>query len=423
MEREGGGGEQGAGVVKLLLVNRYYADVGGTERYFQEVPPLLEAQGIRISVLYGLPREGALHIRGREEVPLPALFDRATPQRERLRLLEEQLRHLAPDVIQIHHVEDPALIRACAASRPTIQFIHVHSPFLCPGDGRFAKWTQEICHRKVGPYCLVAPFLQFCGSRRPWQILANYRLTQELLKAAWSVARIVVASEYMRELLVDHGIPSPRILVNPHPFVRTGPRGNNVAERRRSILYVGRLSPQKGVEYLIRAVATLDQRCHLTLVGDGPFRSRLERLARKRFRDRHDIVFTGWLPHDQVLGLYEESQVVAFPSVWPEPFGRVGLEATGLGKPVVAFDVGGVREWLVHAFNGFLVPPKDSVAFADALEHLMQDEGLRQTMGQNGVELSRTRFHPKRHVEALLGLYDEVLGGAPERSGVATGGQ
>jgi glycosyltransferase involved in cell wall biosynthesis len=176
---------------------------------------------------------------------------------------------------------------------------------------------------------------------------------------------------------------------------------------------VGRLSPQKGAEYLLQAVARLDRRCSLTLVGDGPSRSRLEALVRRILGKRHDIVFTGWLPHDQVLGLYDQSQVVAVPSVWPEPFGRVGLEATGMGRPVVAFDVGGVREWLVDGYNGFLVSPKDITTFAAALDRLLEDASLRQAMGRNGMELARTRFNPKRHVDSMLALYDELLSDVP----------
>jgi glycosyltransferase involved in cell wall biosynthesis len=393
----------------LLQINRYYADVGGTERYFTEVTPLLEAHGVRISILYGWPKEGAFHVSGREEAALPALFDPFTPTSARRQALAEQLRRIAPDVIQLHHVEDPVLIRLCAESKPTIQFVHVHSPFLCPGDGRFAKWTGHTCQKRVGAFCLVAPYLQFCGSRRPWVILRNYRLTQDLLEAMRSVARIVVASEYMRELLVQHGIPEDRTLVNPHPFVGRLGGAECSAPQTRSILYVGRMSPQKGVEYLLRAVGILDVSCRLVLVGDGPFRPRLEGMARDVCGPRHETVFTGWLPHEQALGLYEECQVVAFPSVWPEPFGRVGLEAAGMGKPVVAFDVGGVREWLVDGSNGFLVPPRNVAAFAERLKRLLNDESLRQTMGRNGMELARTRFEPKRHVDTMLSLYDELL--------------
>ena len=396
--------------MRLMLVNRYYAHMGGTERYFSEVAPLLEAQGVRIAVVYGDTPTGALSFKNREEVAAPELLLGRQSGAERIRRLHEILQRLDPDVIQLHHVEDPILVAGCAAKRPTIQFIHVHSPFLCPGDGRFAKATQKVCRRPVGPFCLIAPYLRACGSRQPGRLLGNYRLTKEYLRAARALRRLVVASQYMGELLLSHGIPGDRILVNPHPFIAREDPGEPVRERPRSVLFVGRLVEQKGAAFLIRAVSRIHERCTLTLVGNGPAREELESLSSK-LAGRHEVNFAGWLPHEATLQLVREHQVVAVPSVWPEPFGRVGVEATGLGRPVVAFDVGGIREWLVDGRNGFLVPPRDVAAFAGALERLLDDESLRRTMGQNGIELARTRFDPKRHVDAMLALYSEILGG------------
>jgi glycosyltransferase involved in cell wall biosynthesis len=243
------------------------------------------------------------------------------------------------------------------------------------------------------------------------QVARNYRLTRHLLEASREVARIVVASAYMRDLLMEHGVPAEKVRVIPHPYVAHDIGEGAVGGRPSSILYVGRISPQKGVEYLVRAVARLEGRSILTLVGDGPWRPQAEKLAGELIGARHEVAFTGWLPHDQVRRLYRTHEVVALPSVWPEPFGRVGLEATGAGKPVVAFDVGGIREWLADGQNGFLVPPKDIEAFAAALRRLLLDEELRRRMGQNGVELARTRFDSKRHVDTMLALYSEILGG------------
>ena len=407
--------------IKLLLVNRYYAHMGGTERYFSEVAPLLEAQGVRIAVVYGDTPTGALSFKNREEVAAPELLLGRQSGAERIRRLHEILQRLDPDVIQLHHVEDPILVAGCAAARPTIQFIHVHRPFLCPGDGRFAKATQEVCRRPVGPFCLIAPYLQACGSRQPGRLLGNYRLTQEYLEATRGLARLVVASQYMRGLLLSHGIPGDRVLVNPHPFIAREGLEQSRRERPRSIVFAGRLVEHKGAAYLIRAVARIHERCTLTLVGDGPAREELERLSNDLLAGRHEVTFTGWLSHEATLQLVREHQVVAVPSVWPEPFGRVGLEATGLGKPVVAFDVGGIREWLVDGHNGFLIRPGDVGVFAAALERLLDDEALRLAMGRNGVELALTRFNPKRHVDAMMRLYEQVLGAASGR-GVARAG-
>jgi glycosyltransferase involved in cell wall biosynthesis len=84
-----------------------------------------------------------------------------------------------------------------------------------------------------------------------------------------------------------------------------------------------------------------------------------------------------------------------------------------MGRPVVAFDVGGVREWLVDGQNGFVVAPRNVQELAERLGQLLSDERLRQAMGRNGVELARTRFNPKRHVDSMLALYDELLSDVP----------
>jgi glycosyltransferase involved in cell wall biosynthesis len=395
--------------MRLILVNRYYAHMGGTERYFSEVAPLLEARGVRIAIVYGDAPTGALSFQDREEVAAPELFLGRQSAAERIRCWHEILQRLNPDVIQLHHLEDPILVAACAAKRPTIQFIHVHSPFLCPGDGRFAKTTQEACRRPVGSFCLIAPYRQACGSRQPIRLLGNYRLTKEYLRAASGLRRLIVASRYMRDLVRSHGIPGDRILVNPHPFVSREDPGEPVCEKARSIVFVGRLVEQKGAAHLIRAVARIRERCFLTLVGNGPARGELEGLSTDLLAGRHEVNFAGWLSHEDTLQLMRRHQVVAVPSVWPEPFGRVGVEAMGLGKPVVAFDVGGISEWLVDGRNGYLVPPRDVAALAGALERLLDDAPLRQRMGRDGVELARTRFDPKRHVEVMLALYQEIL--------------
>jgi glycosyltransferase involved in cell wall biosynthesis len=242
-------------------------------------------------------------------------------------------------------------------------------------------------------------------------LLGNYRLTKEYLRAARALRRVVVASEYMRDLLLSNEIPRERILVNRHPFVPPQASPSSENEVSRSILFAGRLVVQKGPAYLVQALARLRERCSATLVGSGPMRAGLEALSRDLLQRRHEITFTGWLSHEAVIQLIREHQVVAVPSVWPEPFGRIGLEAAGLGRPVVAFDVGGVREWLVDGHNGFLIQPGDVGSFAAALERLLDDEPLRQSMGRNGVELARTRFDPKRHVDTMLDLYSEILGG------------
>jgi glycosyltransferase involved in cell wall biosynthesis len=95
--------------------------------------------------------------------------------------------------------------------------------------------------------------------------------------------------------------------------------------------------------------------------------------------------------------------------VWPEPFGAVGLEAMRYGLPVVAFDAGGIAEWLDHGENGFLVPHMDCAQFAARVEHLLRDKPLARRMGAAGRILAREKFNFTRYIDGLEEMFSRVI--------------
>ena len=99
---------------------------------------------------------------------------------------------------------------------------------------------------------------------------------------------------------------------------------------------------------------------------------------------------------------YQKSTVVVVPSVTPESFGMVGIEAMSYGKPVLAFDVGGISEWLKHEETGFLLKPRDEQDLAEKLNLLLGDRTLAVSMGTKGRERVETYFTPENHVTSLL---------------------
>jgi glycosyltransferase involved in cell wall biosynthesis len=113
------------------------------------------------------------------------------------------------------------------------------------------------------------------------------------------------------------------------------------------------------------------------------------------------IDFTGWVSPAERLDLFHRSRVLAFPALWQEPFGLIGLEALAAGLPVVASDAGGIPSWLVPGEGGLLVPPGDSARLADALRSLLDDEPLRARLGERGPEIA-ARFSIDHHLDLLL---------------------
>ena len=177
--------------------------------------------------------------------------------------------------------------------------------------------------------------------------------------------------------------------------------GSGHATRRR-VVFAGRVVTPKGVEVLIRAAATVN--AEFVICGDGWRLDAMRRLAR-RLGVQERIAFAGWLGADELAHALAEASVVAMPSVWPEPFGLVGIEALAAGRPVIASATGGVGDWLEDGVNGLCVRPGDAPALAHALEELLADPARQQRMGAAGREMVAARFSPERHVAALSDAY------------------
>jgi glycosyltransferase involved in cell wall biosynthesis len=116
----------------------------------------------------------------------------------------------------------------------------------------------------------------------------------------------------------------------------------------------------------------------------------------------------GRLPNDEVLALYAGADVVAVPSVIPDAFSRVILEAMAAGRPVVGTDVGGTPELIQDGETGLLVPRHDPAALAAALERLLDDPALAARLGAAARRRVETRFSPEASLERLVALYTAV---------------
>jgi glycosyltransferase involved in cell wall biosynthesis len=117
------------------------------------------------------------------------------------------------------------------------------------------------------------------------------------------------------------------------------------------------------------------------------------------------VRFKGWMDGPALAQELADASIVAIPSLWPEPFGLVGIEALASGRPVVASSTGGICEWLQDGRNGLAVAPGDVGALARALQELLDDPARQRAMGVSGRELVARSFSAERHVQALLGAY------------------
>lgn len=199
--------------------------------------------------------------------------------------------------------------------------------------------------------------------------------------------------------------------VNPDIYDESGPvNGPSLPTDGPTVLFVGRLNYYKGVTYLIRAIQHVDG-AELVVAGDGDQRTSLERQAVSLgVEDR--VYFHGYIDDKKLREYYRSADLFVLPSVESsEAFGIVQLEAMVHGLPVINTDLPTGVPWVSRdRKTGLTVPPRDADALASAIQELLVDDELRESLGRNARQRVETKFTEARMLSQTLDVYAEVIG-------------
>lgn len=395
--------------MRILQVARYASVSGGTEAYVRELCAGLRDAGHEVALAYRFdPDDTRPEVRA--GMQLGAISSRnATPTATERNEVRRAVAAFRPDVIHVHNVDAPWLPVLLGSLAPAIHGVHDHR-LDCPTGTRYLAGWGRACDVAPGGKCLGYNLAAHCGSLKANATLEPYRRWRRAHRAAQRGPAIQVFSDYMRSEILRAGITTP-VTVTPYPAPRPVDAVEIAeADPRPVVFSSGRLTREKGFDLLFDALDRLVPPVHVVIGGTGHHEAALR--ARVGFvPSRHRVTFTGWLDAASVAGWYRRASVFALPSAWPEPFGIVGLEAGRAGLPVVATDVGGIRQWLVDGVTGFAVPPRDEAAFAGALHSLLADATLRRTMGAAAREHVTKEFSLERHVASVLAMYEQARRG------------
>lgn len=297
--------------------------------------------------------------------------------------MPRELRKLRADIVHLHFPNPMGDIAYVAGARNTPLIISYHA--------------DVITQRRLLP--MYMPLLNAVFQRAVRVIAA----------ADENIASSPVLTRYKdRCTVIPYG-------VNLRAFQLTEDEAVEVERRRCSagegtVLFVGVLRPYKGLEVLLRAMARIKAR--LFVVGRGPDRLELSSLA-ARLGLSNRVSFLGEVSESERRILLHSCDVFVLPSTDArEAFGIAQLEAMACGRPVIASDLPtGVRFVNKNQMTGLLVPPGDSDALAAALQRLLGDERLRQTLGNAAKRRAELEFSSDRMVRRVQQVYEEVLGG------------
>ena len=388
--------------MKVLQVARYGSIKGGAETYIASLSAGLRDAGHEVVLAYGIdPDPARAEVAG--GIHVPGLVDGDGSPDALARAIED----VSPDVVHVHVPDIAWAAPTAAAVRPTVLGVHDHV-LDCPVGTRYWTTWKKACTVRPGPWCLAYNVAAHCGSLRANVTLRPYRRWRAAHRAARGL-RLQVFSEHMRDALGHAGLDADEVTVTPYPVPpRAEPRRPEQLppedpDPRPVILAPGRLTKEKGFMQLVEAMERVRTPAHLVIAGAGHERPALERRVRQ-IGVRHRVSFTGWLRPSGMTWWMERAAMVALPSMWPEPFGIAGVEAMAAGRAVVAFDTGGIGEWLTDEV-GVSVPAGDVPRLADALGALLDDEAARERMGAAGAARAARTFALGDHVERVLAMY------------------
>ena len=389
--------------MRIVIANDGFGDVGGVQSYLDAIVPGLASRGHDISMLY---LDEAL---SRGSSPIVEGLIRFSISRDGATKTIDALREWRPAVCFSHNMRDLDVDHWLLSVAPVIKFMHGYFGTCISGQKMFGLPVARPCSRTFGPPCLAIYFPRRCGQLNATTMVRDYRWATDQRDLFNRYCAILVASEHMRREYIRNGADEQRVHVTPLFSHRQEASDGPVNGRARSVVFIGRMTTLKGGDQLVRAIADASSRLaspiDLVMVGDGPQRAAWERLA-SRLRVR--ATFVGWKAGEERWEWLRGAGLLAVPSVWPEPFGLVGLEAAALGVPAIAFDVGGICEWLTHGENGHLVPanPPRASALADGLVTLFQHPEDLCAMRVKAAEAAR-RMSLDRHLERLEAILFE----------------
>ena len=307
--------------------------------------------------------------------------------------VHRRIKRLRPDVVHCHNLFpslSPSVVREIPERIALVMTLHNYRLHCLPGillrDGRIC---EDCLGRAPWPGVLHGCYQGSVAASLP---LASSLALHRKLRTFERVDLFLAISEFVRAKNIEGGLPAERVIVKPH-FVWPSEEREGPGDY---FLFLGRLSPEKGVGTLLDAWKDLGTR--LVIVGDGP------EAASLRARASHHVEFLSTVPPERARALVRSARAMVVPSLAYEGAGRVVLEGYAAGVPALGSEIGGLPEVIEDGVTGLLLAPGDAAAWRHGVGRLLDDSESRR-MGGESIRLWREKYSPRTGLALLEHAY------------------
>ena len=383
-------------ISRVLIVHNRYQLRGGEDAVVESEAALLAEQGV--AVHSHVVSNDEINHRNKAVVAVESIWSA-----RQSRVLTDVIRAHRPQVVHVHNtfpLLSPAVYWTCQQlGVPVVQTLH-NFRLACP-QAMFLR-EHRVCEDCLGhvPWRAVQHRCYRDSALQSLVSAANITVHRALGTYRHKVDRFIALNGFCRDKFIEMGLPADKVVIKPN-FVAA------VAEpnwgERAGGLYVGRLSPEKGMDALLGAWDHLSQQgrpVELQVVGKGEFE--------EAWRQRGDAVYLGFKTLPEVIAQMRRSLYMVVPSIWYENFPRTIVEAFSVGLPVIASRIGALAELIEDGVTGLLVEPGNARDLADKMQWAQANPQAMLAMGRNAHERYRTRYAPEVNLAELMAIYRDV---------------
>jgi glycosyltransferase involved in cell wall biosynthesis len=401
----------------LMLTNFYPPIVGGTGKHVQSVswelvkrdyevivcttaqqnlPQYEEEHGVKIIRIRGLFQRIPFLFKDPARRHHPPSYDWAIGRR--LKQIVEEHR---PDVVNAHGWMAYSILPWIKDYGIPLVLSLMDCEFICPKQSLVSD-GEGLCERPFTSDCIV------CGKESYGLLksIATYRGIKSGKKRLQSVDKFIAISSFTKQInteflnLKDEDVTVIPCFYDPSVDKQAISMQNIEGLPDDFILFVGALSPHKGIEVALEAYRKLDTQAKLVLIGSTH--------PKYRYQTGNGVVVFENAPRDVVMSAMSRCLFAVFPSIWAEGFGLVALEAMSHKKAVIASNIGGFKDTVVNGETGLLVTPGDAEKLSEAIAHLLENPQETSEMGLKGYERFTTNFTPQAIIPKIIEVYEKL---------------
>jgi glycosyltransferase involved in cell wall biosynthesis len=385
--------------MKILSVHNSYQLPGGEDQVFAQEADLLRTHGHQV-LLYQASND---QVTGKNPLVLlgNTIWNHQIHRELRARMQRER-----PDIMHVHNtfpvISPAAYYAANEEGIPVVQTLH-NFRMLCPSATLFRD--GHVCEDCVGKKVPWPGVVHSCyrGSRMATAAGAAM-LAVHNYKRTWSktVSAYVALTGFARDKFIEGGFPAEKIFVKPN-YLQADP---GLGEGRGNFaLFVGRLTPEKGISTLLEAWRQIGAELPLQIAGDGPIASEVEEAS----EEMDSVTWLKWLPRAEILQRMKDASVLVLPSTWYEGFPMILAEAFAVGLPVIASDLGSMSSIVEHQRTGLHFEAGSASALVDAVRWWIAHPGEAARMRAQARVTYQAKYTASVNYAELMKIYELVL--------------